>query len=69
MRYLLFALGMPGTGELLVVLLIVLVLFGGSKIPEVARTLGNGLRELKKGVNAWRYLDDDTSNEESDKEK
>ena len=37
-------------GELLVILLIVLLLFGGSKIPEVARSLGEGMREFKKAV-------------------
>ena len=35
--------------ELLVVLLIVLVLFGGKKIPELARNMGQSVREVKKG--------------------
>lgn len=35
--------------ELLVVLLIVLVLFGGKKIPELARNIGTSVREVKKG--------------------
>jgi sec-independent protein translocase protein TatA len=35
--------------ELLVVLLIVLVLFGGKKIPELARNIGQSVREVKKG--------------------
>jgi len=45
-------LGFMGIGvqELLVVLLIVLVLFGAKKIPELARGLGNGLREFKKAA-------------------
>ncbi len=34
--------------EMLVVFLIVLLLFGGRKIPEIARGLGRGLREFKK---------------------
>ncbi len=34
--------------EMLVVFLIVLLLFGGKKIPEIARGLGRGLREFKK---------------------
>jgi len=37
-----------GTGEIVVILLIVLLLFGGRKIPEVMRGLGSGLREFKK---------------------
>jgi twin arginine-targeting protein translocase, TatA/E family len=39
---------MFGTGELLVILLVVLVLFGGKKLPELARSIGLGIREFKK---------------------
>lgn len=35
-------------GEILIILLIVLLLFGPKKIPEIARTLGRGFNELKK---------------------
>jgi sec-independent protein translocase protein TatA len=35
---------MPGTPELMVIFIIVLVLFGPNKIPELARGLGKGLR-------------------------
>ena len=37
--------------ELFIVFLIVLLLFGGKKIPEIARGLGKGMHEFKKGVN------------------
>jgi sec-independent protein translocase protein TatA len=37
--------------ELIVVLLIVLVLFGGKKIPELARNIGQSVREVKNGFN------------------
>jgi len=39
---------MPGPGELLVILLILLVIFGGRKIPELAKGLGRGIKEFKK---------------------
>ena len=39
-----------GGGELLVVLLIVLLVFGGAKIPQLARSLGQAQREFKKGA-------------------
>ena len=39
-----------GGGELLVVLLFVLLLFGSNKIPEVARMLGKGMREFRRAT-------------------
>jgi TatA/E family protein of Tat protein translocase len=39
-----------GTQELLVILLVVLLLFGGKRLPELARTLGNGVRDFRKAV-------------------
>lgn len=36
--------------DLIVVLLIVLVLFGGAKVPQLARSLGEAKREFDKGV-------------------
>lgn len=39
---------MPGLGELLVILLIVLLVFGAAKIPEIARSMGKGIKEFKK---------------------
>jgi sec-independent protein translocase protein TatA len=39
-----------GQTELLVFLVIVMVLFGGSRIPALARSLGKSITEFKKGV-------------------
>ena len=39
-----------GMGELLVILIVVLLLFGSKKIPEIAQGLGKGIREFKKSV-------------------
>lgn len=38
-----------GTGEILVILLIVLLVFGAKRIPELARSLGRASREFKEG--------------------
>jgi sec-independent protein translocase protein TatA len=46
-------LSMPSGGEWITILLVVVVLFGGKKIPELARGLGKGIREFndaKEGV-------------------
>jgi len=42
--------GMPSGMELLVIALIVLLLFGGKKIPELAKGLGSGIKNFKKAV-------------------
>jgi sec-independent protein translocase protein TatA len=40
-----------GAPELLLILLIVLLLFGGRKLPELSKSLGSSLRELRSGLN------------------
>ena len=42
--------GNLGTGELLVILLVVLLFFGAKKIPELAQGLGKGIREFRKAA-------------------
>jgi sec-independent protein translocase protein TatA len=37
--------------ELLVILLIVLILFGGKKLPELAKSIGESVREVRRGIN------------------
>jgi sec-independent protein translocase protein TatA len=43
-----FALVIPGPTEWVVILVIVLVLFGAKKLPELARSLGQGMNEFRK---------------------
>lgn len=43
--------GFPGGWELLVIALIVLLLFGGKKIPELMKGLGKGVKNFKDGMN------------------
>ena len=40
-----------GLGEWLIVLLIILVLFGATRIPALMKGMGKGVREFKKGIN------------------
>ena len=48
---------MPGFQELLVILLIVIVIFGASKLPQLGKGLGEGIRNFRKGLKA----DDETT--------
>ncbi len=44
-------LGVLGTNEIIIILVIVLLLFGGRKIPELMRGLGKGVREFNDAKN------------------
>ncbi|MGB0242015.1 MAG: twin-arginine translocase TatA/TatE family subunit [Verrucomicrobiales bacterium] len=48
MKTTLLAFGAPGMQEMIVIFLIVLLLFGAKKIPELARGVGKGMGEFKK---------------------
>lgn len=50
MKTLLF-LGNIGAGEIIIVALVILLLFGGKKIPELMKGLGKGVRSFKDGIN------------------
>ena len=51
-----------GTTEMLIVLVLVLIIFGAGKLPEVAGSLGKGLRSFKDEVkDSDRELSDDKS--------
>ena len=41
---------MPGPMELVVILLVVLLLFGTKRLPEIGRAMGEGIREFKKSL-------------------
>lgn len=51
---LLFLAGSPGPLELLVIFAVVLVLFGPRKLPEIARSIGRMLHELRKASDDFR---------------
>ena len=52
-----------GWQEILLILLVLLVLFGGKRIPELARGLGSGIKEFKKA------LSEGDTTQESEKKK
>lgn len=61
-----------GTGEIIAIVLVILLLFGGRKIPELMRGLGKGIKSFKQGMNEVeeeikKPLDDLDKKEESSK--
>ena len=52
-------LGIVGWQELLVIGLILLLFFGGTKIPELMRSLGRGVKEFKEGMNEVTNFDEE----------
>ena len=58
-----------GATELLLIGGIALLLFGGKKLPEMMRGLGQGVREFKKGVNEGNFAmkDEDEISDESER--
>jgi len=43
---------LPGGSEWLIILLVIIILFGAKKIPELMRGLGSGIREFKNAANS-----------------
>lgn len=52
----------PGMGELLIILVIVLVIFGAGKLPQVGRSLGGAISEFKSSV---KPKDEESEDDES----
>jgi len=60
----LMMIGFPGPTELVIIFVIILVLFGGAKLPDMARNIGRGMRVFKEEANTLRReidLSDDDS--------
>ena len=58
--------GNLGTGEIIIIALIVLLLFGGKKIPELMKGLGKGVKNFKDGV---KGLEEDIKLDDTAKDK
>ena len=59
-----FGIGLP---ELLIILVIILIIFGVGKLPEIGSAIGKGIRNFKKSVNEPHEITDATNNKEEKK--
>ena len=57
---------MIGTQEIIILALVILLLFGGKKIPELMKGLGKGVKSFKEGVNG---IEDSLVDEKNDAKK
>ncbi|POY39272.1 twin-arginine translocase TatA/TatE family subunit [Solitalea longa] len=59
-----------GTGELILIMFAILLLFGGKKLPELARGLGKGIREFKDASSGIKQeIEDSMNNPEPSKKE
>ncbi|MBU2492754.1 MAG: twin-arginine translocase TatA/TatE family subunit [Bacteroidetes bacterium] len=58
--------GSLGAGEIILIVVAILILFGAKKIPEFAKGIGKGMREFKKAV---KEVEDDIKIEDDDNKK
>lgn len=63
MNTLFVILGMIGPGQIAIIVIVILLLFGGKKIPELMRGIGQGMKEFKKATK------DEPAEDEKDTEK
>jgi len=56
-----------GAPELLIVLLVILVLFGGAKLPKLARSMGQAQNEFKRGIKEGHTSSDEDDAPPTDK--
>lgn len=54
--------GSLGTTEIVLIVLVIVLLFGGKKLPDLAKGIGKGIREFKKEVNEVKEKVGDLTN-------
>ena len=58
-----------GTSELIIIFLVILLLFGGRKLPELARSVGDSMKELRKGMSDDKTANKNAKDAKTDKSK
>jgi sec-independent protein translocase protein TatA len=49
---------LPGGGELIIILLIAILLFGAKKLPDLGRSMGQSITNFKRGINEGKEADE-----------
>ena len=58
-----------GTSELIIILILVLIIFGAGKLPQVGKSLGQGMRNFKDGMKDGSGDKQDSENDQIDNQK
>ena len=61
--------GRIGTTELILIFLVLLLLFGAKRIPDIARSIGKSLNQFKKGLKESDINDENSDNDKNHKEQ
>jgi sec-independent protein translocase protein TatA len=59
----------PGFGEWVIILIIVVIIFGSTRIPKVGEALGKGISNFKKGLKEGKTKGEEEKEENEEKEK
>lgn len=62
-----FISGVIGPWQIILIIAVILLLFGGKKIPELMKGIGQGIREFKEGMNAEKKSDPKEGDQEQKK--
>ncbi len=62
-----FLIGGLGMGEILLIVVLVLLLFGAKRIPELMKGLGKGIRSFKEGLNSSEVAEESAEKREEEK--
>ena len=60
--------GMPGLWEWIIIIAIILLLFGATKLPKLGKGLGEGIRNFKSGITGEEDEKEETGTKDKDKE-
>ena len=69
MSHILLAGMIPGGWELIVILVVILLLFGSTRLPQLARGMGKSISEFKKGISEGGEKDDEHALDEKRREQ